>query len=466
MDTARRKDHFCTTDTGHGSGDKTDMGAYEANKGLIHVDKDATGGDDGSSWANAYTDLQDAFSQAGDDTFADYDPAACEVWVAEGTYKTSSCSICSDGDKQESFELIDGVGVYGKFAGTETARSQRGAATTSATILTGLIGTASPAQAYHVVTAGSGVTSSAVLDGFTIKKGKANGSSGDLDKGGGLLISGSPTLGQLIIKQNLAKNGGGVYLKSGNPTFTDCAFIDNDANDGSGGGRGAGLYVASGGGGSLEFLRCNFNNNTSLDHGGGVYIAGTGAEPHFTNCLFYRNDADQEDNTTRGGAIYTNRLMVLKGCTFAKNWCGDNARGGGVYLQAGNSVLRNCILWNNEAGGTHDQEGDQLRADNSVTLTVTNSCIMEMSTDWGDTNNKFDPKFDNFEMDDYDLDPENCGGQGGDTCTSSAIDAGEDDDCTGACESGGDVKKRTRKVNLDNVDNDIDMGSLETPSGS
>ncbi|MCG3130460.1 MAG: hypothetical protein FLDDKLPJ_01222 [Phycisphaerae bacterium] len=197
-----------------------------------------------------------------------------------------------------------------------------------------------------------------------------------------------------------------------------------------------------------------------------MYTAGTGAEPQFTNCLFYRNDADKEDNSTRGGAIYTNRLMVLKGCTFAKNWCGDNARGGGAYFQAGNSVLRNCILWGNQANDTEDQEGDQIRADGSVTLTVTNTCVQILTTGWSGTNTGDNPKFDNFEMDDYDLDPSACGGEGGNTCDSSAIDSGEDDDCSGDCDSGGDVKRRTRKVNLDDNLDDIDMGSLETPPGS
>ncbi len=209
---ARKVDHVCTDDTGDdcNNEDLIDMGCYEAFGGLIYVDKDATGGNDGSSWANAYTDLQNAFSEAGDDAFEGYDPAACEVWVAEGSYKTSPCTNCSDTDKQKSFALVDGVGVYGRFSGTETARSQRGLMAINETILTGLLGGVSPANAYHVVTAAGGVTSTAVLDGFTVKKGKANGSTGDLDKGGGFLIEGSPHLEGVSIKENYAKNGGGA----------------------------------------------------------------------------------------------------------------------------------------------------------------------------------------------------------------------------------------------------------------
>lgn len=468
LDTARRKDHFCTTDTGHGSGDKTDMGAYEANKGLIHVDKDATGDNDGSSWAHAYVDLKNGLKHVGDDTYADYDPASCEIWVAEGTYKPSGCASCGVGDRVNTFALVDGVGVYGGFDATETQRSQRDP-DDHETILTGAIGTTVVNWVYHVVTADNAVTEDAVLDGFTIKLGRANNTGTDEDKGGGLLISGSPTLGQLIIKQNLAKNGGGVYIKSGNPSFTDCSFIDNDANNGSGGGNGAGLYIASGGSGAIEFLRCNLNNNTSLDHGAGVYVAssgGTEAEPRFTNCLFYRNDADHlNDSTTKGGAIYTNRKIVLLQCTLAKNWCGADDMGGGIYNAGGNSILRNCILWKNftTSGESHNNEEDQILVA-SGDVDAFESCIEDLDTldESGHNNTPFDPEFQGFNSDNYALKGDNCSGG---ECLSFAVDDGEDDYCEDECEDDGDLNKATRKIDLEPNGEQVDMGALETQSG-
>jgi len=86
-----------------------DLGAYEY--GPLYVNASATGLDNGTSWTDAYTQLQDALSAAisGD-----------EIWVAQGTYKPGD-----SGATTATFTLKDGVAIYGGFAGTETSRSAR-----------------------------------------------------------------------------------------------------------------------------------------------------------------------------------------------------------------------------------------------------------------------------------------------------------------------------------------------------
>ena len=84
--------------------------------GVIYVKADAIGANDGTSWEDAFLDLQDALaaSQGGD-----------EIWVAAGTYKPTDSA-----DRYATFDILPGGGgcglfLYGGFVGTESDRSQR-----------------------------------------------------------------------------------------------------------------------------------------------------------------------------------------------------------------------------------------------------------------------------------------------------------------------------------------------------
>ncbi len=78
---------------------------------VLYVDAAATGASDGSSWTDAYTDLQAALAAA---------VATDEIWVAAGTYRPTVAP-----DRTISIALKNGVGVSGGFDGTETQRDQR-----------------------------------------------------------------------------------------------------------------------------------------------------------------------------------------------------------------------------------------------------------------------------------------------------------------------------------------------------
>ena len=88
---------------------------------LCYVNHAANGGNNGTSWADAYTDLQSAMGNA----------SCTEIWVAAGTYKPTTGT-----DRNATFSLISGVEIYGGFAGTESVRDERNPKT-NVTILSG-----------------------------------------------------------------------------------------------------------------------------------------------------------------------------------------------------------------------------------------------------------------------------------------------------------------------------------------
>lgn len=75
---------------------------------IIYVDKDATGMNNGVSWASAYTSLETALDSN--------TVTGAHIWIAEGTYTPSYLS---------SFHIRYGEKLYGGFNGTETSVSQR-----------------------------------------------------------------------------------------------------------------------------------------------------------------------------------------------------------------------------------------------------------------------------------------------------------------------------------------------------
>ncbi|APY06947.1 hypothetical protein BWZ20_00930 [Winogradskyella sp. J14-2] len=76
---------------------------------VVYVDIDATGNNDGTSWANAYNSLHDALNNT--------TIAGAEVWIAEGTYTPTSAST--------PFINQYGLHIYGGFVGTEAAKFER-----------------------------------------------------------------------------------------------------------------------------------------------------------------------------------------------------------------------------------------------------------------------------------------------------------------------------------------------------
>jgi hypothetical protein len=344
-----------------------DMGAYEyQGDGIAYVNKTATGNNDGSSWTDAFTDLQDAI---------DANCSSVDIWVAAGTYyPTASPDGTTTGPRDKAFHLGTDMKIYGGFAGGETQLSARNAAA-NITILSGdfdnddivtgggsaLSFSNNTENAYHVIITAD-LTAAAVIDGFMIKGGNANGGgstisyqSGTFYKthGGGMFnFSSSPTITNSTFTNNFANvDGGGMYNRSSSsPTITNSTFANNDA-----GSLGGGMFNFSS---SPTITNSTFaNNNADMDGGG---MVNSSSSPNITNSTFANNNADY------GGGMYNynSSSPTITNSTFTNNNASD---GGGMNNESSSPNITNSTFANNNAS-----DGGGM-SNSSSSPTITNS---------------------------------------------------------------------------------------------
>jgi predicted outer membrane repeat protein len=385
----------------------------------VHFAKPAASGTGNClSWANACT-LQTALTGA---TSGD------EVWVMAGTYKPTTVGT----DRTTAFRLIDGIAVYGGFAGTETTRDQRNPAT-NVTILSGDIDnndsqtpiitdittvTGNTTNSYHVVFGATGAT----IDGFTITAGYIHyddDSTGFNVYGAGIYnLTSSPTVKNVIFIGNMASRGGaGMFNKdSSNPILTNVTFIGNKSDVGGGGMfnwysspvlvdvgfsqnsgmEGGAMYNyyshpsltrvtfsgnlarANGGGmGNLfnshpDLVDVTFNGNTAMNFGGGMYNV-TNSNPTLTRVTLSGNMADS------GGGLY-NRESSRPSLTDV-NFYDNSARyGGGLFNDSHSSPILNKVTFSDNSATING--GGICSVENSYG-TVTNATFKSNSAKYG-----------------------------------------------------------------------------------
>ena len=307
----------------------------------IHVKVGGTG--DGSSWANAYGSLQDALNDAEPND---------SIWVGEGTYKPTSDYGLNIGDRGKHFRMKNYVGVYGGFSAVGDPNwEDRGE--DYRTVLSGDIGVLDDPNdnCYHVFyhPADANLAPDAILDGFTITDGNADGA-GDHDSGGGMFNgSSSPTVTNCTFSGNSGKWSGGMGNNHSDPTVILCTFSDNSADYGGG----MSNFWSSPNVTDCIFI-CNSADWGLADWGGGMYNASS--SPVVTDCIFSGNSAQY------GGGMYNflSSSPTITNCTFSGN-SADN--GGGMYnFWDNNPTVTNCILW----GNTSASLGNEIYNDTST----------------------------------------------------------------------------------------------------
>ncbi|MHC4152127.1 MAG: right-handed parallel beta-helix repeat-containing protein [Planctomycetota bacterium] len=369
------------------------MGPAVIAKGrTIYVDASKNENGDGLTWESAYRFFQDALSSASDGD---------EIWVAEGLYKPDENSTTHDGDgnRETSFHLKTGVGIYGGFpigGGLWDDRNPNA----YQTILSGDLNgddfgfTNNADNSLHVVSA-LGTDATAVLDGFVITAGNAADNGPDSYGGGMYNYQSSPTLTNCTFTANFAsKRGGAMRNKQSHPLVTNCMFSDNSA-----GNDGGGIYNQNG---NPTLINCTFTGNFAGNAGGGVYN-GSDSNANFINCTFSVNSAYNVSSF-----------------------------GGGIANNLSSSTLTNCILWANNASN-----GVQVSVQSGSSLSVSYCCLEgslsaiyndgSCSINWGLGNIADNPQFmsDNYRI------------QAGSPC----IDAGDPNgDYTGQTDIDGEAR--------------------------
>ncbi len=357
-----------------------------------YVNDDATGANDGSTWTDAFTSLQSAL-----DTVSVGD----QIWVAAGTYKPSSTYDLGETDpRYPHFRMVEGVAIYGGFAGGETTldgRNDYGEGGAYETILSGDIGTENDStdNCYHVFYHPDtlGLTASAVLDGFTITGGNADGTAGGISNVGGGMYnnSSSPTLRNITFSGNTANTyGGGMYNDDSSPTLTNVTFSGNSVNTYGGGmynddssptltnvifsENTTNLYGYGGGMSNMSsspiLTNVTFSGNVS-GNGGGMFSVSS--SPTLTSVIFSENTA----NLYGGGMYNQSSSPTLRNITFNGNTA--NTNGGGMYNSSSSPKLNNCILW----GNTANSGGNQIYIQGTGTTTLNYTCYSNETGDIG-----------------------------------------------------------------------------------
>ncbi|MDH7446902.1 InlB B-repeat-containing protein [Aquimarina sp. 2201CG14-23] len=417
--------------------------------GKVFVDVNATGENNGSSWANAFTSLYDALSIITSNE---------EVWVAQGTYTPD------DSDRSNSFLISSsGVKLYGGFIGTETNVSERDFRNNE-TILSGdfmgnddtilsFSNTTRADNAYNVVIIGN-ATSNISIDGFTISDGHANGTNSE-GKNGAAIYKRSSALGltvsNCIIKNNVAfDTAGGIFSivnrqsfqnNTGFVTVENSVFTKNLARWGSS------IYGYTGSAGSNAVFSISnslFNGNITQDNGSLLGVAGSAG--------WFRDLAGNSSiSVTLTNNTYVNNEDIGTGASV--NNLNRSTVGIGKSTGANNATsnLANNIFWGNTGVGGVTSVMVHHIIDVPSTMTVSNSIdennfsgLPSGVTAVNSSSN--DPLFTDFVNNDFTL-------QTG----SPAIDSGDNGAMVGAL----DLLGNQRIFNAT-----IDMGSYEFGSSA
>lgn len=262
---------------------------------VIFVSKASVGPTrDGTSWTMAYQAIQTALDSAG---------ANDEVWVAKGAYPESVTVAGA------------GVGLFGGFAGSETARAQRDPKKNPTDITVGWVMTTGAAgiapvtvSGFNIHNAGGGITvdgPSAIITDNVISA--LNGSTSGVALG----IHGNVTVSNNVITGNWTSTTGTIFVyQDGAATITNNVITLNQSIQGSG------IYVQ----GTATIANNLITDNASYSRGGAVYVSSGGTATLVNNTI-----ANNVCTNGDGAALFTDGTAMVTNCIVTTNDSGLGA---------------------------------------------------------------------------------------------------------------------------------------------
>lgn len=368
-----------------------DMGAYEIGviyapdvNGVFYVKADGDDSNNGSSWENALQNISFALSKAeayNKKLIGGQTPA--KLWIA-GNYELA-----------EAIDLVDGVSMYGGFAGTETSLEERGKGAAAWEYTNPTVLKAATPGTITILNQSAVFTNATRVEGFTLKEGERgavikgnmtlshciiqgnNKSSGDKLDGGGIHASGKDAIGKCIIDSclidgNTGKNGGGVLVADGavikNSKVSNNNCVYTGAFDQ---GWGGGVFNNS-----AIVENCIIKGNAA-PHGGGVFVRH--ADSKFYNCLVAGNSS-----TKTGGGVafdsYSDHIAAVKDAKVYNFTIVNNTtegEGAGIYFSNEGQTAINTILYGNQKAGN---SADEYASRTGVTPLFTTCAILTTET--------------------------------------------------------------------------------------
>lgn len=225
-----------------------------------------------------------------------------------------------------------------------------------------------------VVTFAGGEGTASVLDGFTLRNGRATFGGPSFGNGGGIRIDGSsPTVTDNTIINNSACVGAGIAVNLGSPLIQRNSIVGNTQAGCSGGIGGGGISVL--GDSSVRIIdNVIADNILTSANGGGISLFGAGT-PTISRNVISSNSASGLSPCAQGGGI---SMVNLSDALIVNNVVVNNVAGcgGGISWSVpsgvtGPTLVNNTIADNQAAQGSGIYAGGfdaQVRAFNNIVM--------------------------------------------------------------------------------------------------